>query len=401
MRVIVSSCLMGDACRYDGAAKPNAAVLELCGKVEAMGVCPETASGLPVPRPPAEQRDGRVFLADGTDVTDEFASGAEREVRRLEGDSPDGRLPRLAILKAKSPSCGSGFIYDGSYTSSLTKGDGVFAARLMEKGVCVVDEKTVESCKPSVEHPVAIVLGSGLGHLVGLVKPVRRIDYHDIDGFPLDARPVRGHRFEAIVGDIDGVPVIVYPGRVHLYQGYSAAEVTALVRHAHRLGCRDIVFACATGAISGMAPMGLGIICDHINLTGRNPLAEIEGKRDVDTPFVSMGEAYSPYLRSIARGVADDLGIEVCEGVLASLLGPSFETPAEIRALASLGVSYVGMSIVLETIMARALGMNVLGLTLATNMAGEACVSHDSVLAAAERHAADFERLVRGVLALL
>ena len=139
----------------------------------------------------------------------------------------------------------------------------------------MVSEEIVRECRPSVEHPVAIVLGSGLGHLGSLVRAVRRIDYRDIDGFPLSARPVAGHRFEATVGTIDDVPVVVYPGRIHLYQGYSAAEVTSLVRHAHHLGCRDIIFACATGAVPGMAPMGLGILTDQIEPHGAQPARRV------------------------------------------------------------------------------------------------------------------------------
>ena len=396
MRVAISACLLGAAVRYDGGSKPIEEVRELAEKVEVVRVCPETASGLPVPRPPAEQREGRVFLADGRDVTDEFAHGAQLcldAVRR----SPVS----LAVLKAKSPSCGVGLVYDGTYSGRLVPGQGVFARRLEEEGICVVTEDTVRACKPSMEHPVAIVLGSGLGHLGTLVRPVRRIDYRDIDGFPLSARPVAGHSFEATVGTIDDVPVVVYPGRIHLYQGYSAAEVTALVRHAHHLGCRDIVFACATGAVPGQAHVGLGILTDQINLTGRNPLAEWDGLRDVESPFVDMNEAYSPYLRTIARGVADDLGIAVEEGVYAGVLGPCFETPAEVAALRTLGVSYVGLSTVNEVIMAKALGMHVLGLTLAANESGAPAVSHQSVLEAAGRYADDFERLVRGVLRLL
>ena len=396
MRVAISACLLGAPVRYDGGSKPVSEVLELAEKVDVVRVCPETASGLPVPRPPAEQLGGRVLLADGRDVTAEFDLGARRcldAVRR----SP----VRLAVLKAKSPSCGVGLVYDGTYSGRLVPGQGVFARRLEEEGICVVTEDTVKSCKPSVEHPVAIVLGSGLGHLGSLVRPVRRIDYRDIEGFPQDARPVAGHSFEATVGSIDGVPVVVYPGRIHLYQGYSAAEVTALVRHAHHLGCRDIVFACATGAVPGQAHTGLGILTDQINLTGRNPLAEWEGLRDVESPFVDMNDAYSPYLRTIARGVADDLGIAVEEGVYAGVLGPCFETPAEVAALRTLGVSYVGMSTVCEVVMARALGMNVLGLTLAANESGAPAVSHETVLAEAGRHAENFEALVRGVLRLL
>lgn len=396
MRVAISACLLGAPVRYDGGSKPAAEVQRLAERVDVVRVCPETASGLPVPRPPAEQVGGRVLLADGRDVTEEFALGAERCAGLV------SRPPvSLAVLKAKSPSCGVGLVYDGTYSGRLVAGQGVFAERLEREGICVVTEETVRECRPSVEHPVAIVLGSGLGHLGSLVRPVRRIDYRDIEGFPLSARPVAGHRFEATVGTIDEVPVVVYPGRIHLYQGYSAAEVTSLVRHAHHLGCRDVVFACATGAVPGNAGVGLGILSDQINLTGRNPLAEWDGLRDVESPFVDMNEAYSPYLRALARGVADDLGIHVEEGVYAGVLGPCFETPAEVAALRVLGVSYVGMSTVNEVIMARALGMHVLGLTLAANESGAPAVSHDTVLEAAGRHAEDFESLVRGVLRLL
>lgn len=396
MRLAVSACLLGEPVRYDGGSKPCAEVIELTKKNQVCPVCPERAAGLSCPRPPAEQVGERVLLKGGTDVTRAFADGARAECAAAQR----AEVP-LAVLKAKSPSCGVGLVYDGTYTGTLTAGMGVCARLLAKEGICVVTEDTVKKVKPSVEHPVAIVLGTGLGHLKGLVKAVRRIDYHDIEGFPGDATPIEGHTFEALVGTVDDVPVVVYPGRIHLYQGYSAAEVTALVRHAHHLGCRDIIFACATGCVPGNAHKGLGILTDQINLTGRNPLAEWAELRDVDTPFVDMNDAYSPYLRTIARGVADDLGISVEEGVYAGMLGPCFETPAETAMLRTLGVSYVGMSTVCEVIMAKALEMNVLGLTLAANEAGAPGVDHQSVVAEAEKHADDFERLVRGVLRLL
>lgn len=396
MRLAVSACLLGEPVRYDGGSKPCAEVIELTKKNQVCPVCPERAAGLSCPRPPAEQVGERVLLKGGTDVTRAFADGARAECAAAQR----AEVP-LAVLKAKSPSCGVGLVYDGTYTGTLTAGMGVCARLLAKEGICVVTEDTVKNVKPSVEHPVAIVLGTGLGHLKGLVKAVRRIDYHDIEGFPGDATPIEGHTFEALVGTVDDVPVVVYPGRIHLYQGYSAAEVTALVRHAHHLGCRDIIFACATGCVPGNAHKGLGILTDQINLTGRNPLAEWAELRDVDTPFVDMNDAYSPYLRTIARGVADDLGISVEEGVYAGMLGPCFETSAETAMLRTLGVSYVGMSTVCEVIMAKALEMNVLGLTLAANEAGAPGVDHQSVVAEAEKHADDFERLVRGVLRLL
>lgn len=396
MHVAISRCLLGDNCRYNGKAKPNAAVIRSAKNVEVVPVCPESAGKLPIPRPAAEQRDGGVYMSDGTDVTKQFQAGACKEFDRVKKSG----VP-LAILKAKSPSCGSDLIYDGTYSGTLTAGDGVFTRLLKQEGIIVATETMVEEMHPSVEHPVAIVLGTGLGSITDLVHVVRRIDYHDIEGFPDNAQPIEGHRFEAAIGALDGVPVIVYPGRIHLYRGYSAAEVTSLVRHAFRLGCRDIIFAGATGAIPGKAEKGLGILTDQINLTGRNPLAEWEGLRDVESPFVDMNDLYSPYMSSIARGVAKDQNITIGAGVFAGVLGPSFETQAEVSALRQLGVSYVGMSTVNEVIMAHALGMHVLGLTLAANYSGGRDVDHQSVLATAKKYEDDFQRWVRGIVHLL
>ncbi len=406
MRLVVSTCLLGTACRYDGRAKRCDEVARLSRKVRdaggtVVGVCPEVAGGLPVPRPCAELCGDEVVLANGHRVTEAFERGARLE---LDEALATHDLP-LAVLKARSPSCGVGFVYDGTHTGTLARGNGVFARLLGERGVHMATEDSVRACTPSMEHPVALILGSGMGHLSGLVKPVRRIAYQDIAGFPADARPVEGHSFEATVGTIDGVPVVVYPGRVHLYQGYGALEVTSLVQHARCLGCRVVVFACATGAIPGVARKGLSVIADHINLTGANPLVGWNVTEDsaplVSTEFVDMAQVYTPYLRGLVLGVARDMGIDVKEGVLAGVLGPSFETPAEVGALKALGVSHVGMSTVCEAIMAHALGMQVLGLTLATNYAGEPGVSHQTVLREAQLHAEEFEGLVRGVLALL
>lgn len=406
MNVVISRCLLGDPCRYDGSSKRCDAVCSLAHHVRKDGgvvidVCPEVEGGLPTPRLPAERIGTKVVQVDGNDVTTEFKRGASKAYDHIKST---GSAP-LAVLKAKSPSCGVGLVYDGTYSGVLTKGDGVFSELLAKRGVCVAIEDDVRACKPSVEHPVAIVLGSGLGHLAGLVKPVRRINYRQIQGFPQSARPVAGHSFEATVGTIEKVPVVVYPGRVHLYQGYSALEVTSLVRHAQHLGCRVVVFACATGAIPNATSTGLGLITDHINLTGANPLVGWNGQEPelalVDSGFVDMNNVYTPYLQGIARGVAKDQGIDLSEGVLAGVLGPSFETPAEVAALHTIGATYVGCSTVNEAIMAHALGMRVLGLTLAANYAGEVGVSHNSVLAAASRHANEFERLVCGIMRML
>lgn len=401
MNIVISRCLLGERCRYDGAARPSCAVRALARSVREAGgtivaVCPEMDGGLPCPRPAAEIRGERVVTREGADVTEAYRLGAARALDRARHISAP-----LAVLKAKSPACGSTLVYDGSFTGRLVRGRGVCARALAREGIVVVDENVVNACRASMEHPVAIVLGSGLGALASLVKPVRRMPYADIEGFPAAARPVAGHRFEVTVGTLDDVPVVVYPGRVHLYQGYGPAQVSSLVRHAHKLGCRDIVFACSTGAVAGRAHVGLGLVTDHINLTGTNPLIEDEDLSVVESPFVGLTDTYTPYLRELALGVAGDEGIELQQGVYAGLLGPSFETGAEVAALGVLGASFAGMSLVCEAIMAHALGMNVLGITLAANMAGAAGVTHESVLDVAHDYEDDFERLVRGALARL
>lgn len=261
-------------------------------------------------------------------------------------------------------------------------------------------EAIAAQCKPTMEHPLAIVLGSGLGSLGERVRVVRHIPYADIDGFPAEAIPVEGHKFTVLVGELEGVPVVVYPGRVHMYQGYNALQVTSLVRHAHKLGCRSIMLSCATGAVGEIEPGTVGIITDQLNLTGRNPLATPAGviAAELDSPFVSMAGAYSPYLSALAREAADELGMELAEGVYAGLLGPSYETPAEIRMLGLLGADYVGMSTVCEAIMARALGMELLGLTLVTNKAGCPGESHAEVLEAADAAAEAMQAVALGII---
>lgn len=398
--IVMSDCLLGTPCRYDGGAKPvcSKACLRLASRLNTIPICPEMMGGLSCPRPPAERSGDRVLTCEGGDVTDAYAEGARRSLEfAREADAG------LAILKSKSPSCGSGCIYDGTFSGVLVPGDGVCTELFRQEGLTVVDEKLVEWCEPTVEHPVAIVLGSGLGALAQRVKVVRRIPYTDIDGFPVEAIPVDGHRFEALVGTIDDVPVVVYPGRIHMYQGYSALEVTSLVRHAHRLGCRSIMLSCASGSVRGVAPGTVGLITDQINLTGQNPLASAEGvaAAELDVPFVPMAGAYSAYLCELARTAAHDAGVDIAEGTYAGLLGPTYETAAEIRALANIEADYVGMSTVCEAIMARALGMQVLGLTLVTNHAGRADNNHAEVLAAADAAAQATQNIALGVLRLL
>lgn len=240
-------------------------------------------------------------------------------------------------------------------------------------------------------RPVALLLGSGFTRLSGLVKTVRRIPYEQIVD---DAHPACGlDGLEATVGTVDGRSVIVYPARIHLYKGFSAFQVASLVRHAHACGSRMAVFVGASGAVGNAE--GLAVVTDHINLTGESPLV---GWRHEGDSFVPMRDVYDWQMRAFAHEVAESHGIELSEGVYAEVRGPQLETPAEVRALEALGVSYVGMSLTLESIMAHALGMRVLALTHATNPAGATWVSHRSVRVEATSVGKDVETIVRGVL---
>ncbi len=245
-------------------------------------------------------------------------------------------------------------------------------------------------------RPVALMLGSGFSRLAGLVKPVRRIPYAQIEGLSSAREANAPLPHVATAGTIDGKQAIVYPSKLHLFQGYSALEVTALVRHAHASGCGVAVFVGACGSVNSAKDGCLGLVSDHINLTGCNPLVD----RGVHTDaFLPMRDAYDPELRELVHRVAQAHGIGLQEGVYAEMRGPSLETPAEVRALQVLGADYVGMSLSLEVIMARALGMRVLAFALPTNEAGDAGVSHSSVRLEATSYARELEVIVRGVLA--
>jgi purine-nucleoside phosphorylase len=214
---------------------------------------------------------------------------------------------------------------------------------------------------------------------------------------------VPGHAGEFVAGTLEGVPVILQKGRFHLYEGYSPTLVAQPVRLMAALGIEVLIVTNAAGGIDPSArPPVLMLIADHLNLTGRSALVGevVEGEER----FPDMSAAYDPDLRSVAHRVARAEGLTLREGVYAGLLGPSFETPAEIRMLAGLGAHAVGMSTVLEVIVARARGVRVLGVSSITNLAAGISptpLSHHEVLEAGRVVARDLERLVRGVLRAL
>jgi purine-nucleoside phosphorylase len=245
---------------------------------------------------------------------------------------------------------------------------------------------------------VAIVLGSGLGGLAKRAEGSRSLAYREIPGFP--APTVEGHAGELVAGFLESVPVLLQNGRFHLYEGHDPNTVALPVRVFAQLGIGTLIVTNAAGGVrSTFTPPLLMLIADHLNLMWRNPLigAVVPGEER----FPDMSRPYDPELRAIARRAALELGIALEEGVYCGLLGPSYETPAEIRMLQRYGVDAVGMSTVPEVIVARARGMRVLGISSITNLAAgisPTALSHEEVLQAADRLAADLERLVRAVL---
>jgi purine-nucleoside phosphorylase len=236
---------------------------------------------------------------------------------------------------------------------------------------------------------IAIVLGSGLGAVAEAVTDPVLIPYQEIPHFPRST--VEGHSGRIVAGMLGGVPVLIMQGRVHFYEGYSPAQVTFPMRVLGALGVRAVVLTNAAGGIAEGYRVGqLVALADHINLMGWNPLVGSNEPRFAVRPgaglrFFDMTEAYSKSLRALAAEAARAEGFPLEEGVYLAVSGPSFETPAEIRAFRGLGATLVGMSTVPETIVARHMGIEVLGISCVTNLAaglGGTQLSHEEVFEA-------------------
>jgi purine-nucleoside phosphorylase len=250
----------------------------------------------------------------------------------------------------------------------------------------------------SLEPRVAIVLGSGLGGVADAVRDAVRIPYRDIPGFPEPGAP--GHKGELVGGQLDGVAVLMQSGRFHLYEGHAPTVAALPIRVFARLGVATLIVTNAAGGLRPtFRPPTLMLIADHINLMFRNPL--VGPMAEGDERFPDMSDPYDAGLRAVARDVARAERIPLEEGVYAAVLGPSFETPAEIRMLARLGADAIGMSTVPEVIAARARGLRCLGFSSITNAAAGLTaqkVSHEEVLEAGRRVAGQLAQLIRGVL---
>lgn len=224
-----------------------------------------------------------------------------------------------------------------------------------------------------LDAKVAIVLGSGLGAVAESVADAVLVPYGDIPHFPQST--VQGHSGRIVAGRLGGAPAIVMQGRVHFYEGYTPLEVTFPMRVLGSLGMRAVVLTNAAGGIAEGYHVGqLVLLADHINQLGFNPLNGPNEPRFAARPgaglrFFDMTEAYSKRLRALAQEAAQQEGFTLAEGVYLATPGPSFETPAEVRAFRTLGATLVGMSTVPETLVARHMGVEVLGISCVTNLA--------------------------------
>ncbi|MEI6338061.1 MAG: purine-nucleoside phosphorylase [Verrucomicrobiota bacterium] len=236
---------------------------------------------------------------------------------------------------------------------------------------------------------LAIVLGSGLGPFAESLEQELVLDYRDIPGLPVSKVP--GHAGRFVVAKMAGHPLLIAQGRVHLYEGWTADEVTRAVRLIHHLGIETLVLTNAAGTVNANFPPGEWMmLSDHINMTGQTPLRG-------GPNFFDMSVVYSKELRGIFRRHASAMGIPLHEGVYAAMPGPQYETPAEIRMLRTIGVDAVGMSTVPEAIQARALGLRVAAFSCLTNWGAglsDAFLSHEEVSAAGEKAADTLVRLL-------
>ncbi|MGG1515213.1 purine-nucleoside phosphorylase [Paenibacillus oryzisoli] len=258
------------------------------------------------------------------------------------------------------------------------------------------------SQETKIAPQIGLILGSGLGVLADLIQQPIVIDYARIPHFPVST--VEGHAGELVVGEIEGKQIIIMKGRFHAYEGYGPETVSFPVRVMKALGVQTLIVTNAAGGINESYQVGdLMVIADHLNLTFKNPLI---GPNDpaLGVRFPDMSEAYSKRLRKLAHDVAASQDFKLQEGVYVGLLGPNYETPAEIRMFRTLGGDAVGMSTVPEVIVARHAGIEVLGFSCISNMASgilDQPLSHAEVMETTERVKPKFLKLVLGIISAL
>jgi purine nucleoside phosphorylase I, inosine and guanosine-specific len=275
----------------------------------------------------------------------------------------------------------------------MTTFDAATFTHQLEEAAKYIRERLTE------EPEIGLILGSGLGILADLIEQPITIRYEEIPHFPVST--VVGHAGELVAGKVAGRSVIVMKGRFHLYEGYGVEKVTFPVRVMKLLGVSKLIVTNAAGGVNrSYVPGDLMVISDHINLLGRNPLVGPNLDR-FGIRFPDMTEAYSKRMRKLLHETAEELGMKLQEGVYVALLGPTYETPAEIRMMQAIGADAVGMSTVPEVIVARHAGIEVLGISCITNMAAgilDQPLDHSEVMETAERVKEQFLNLVLHVI---
>jgi len=253
--------------------------------------------------------------------------------------------------------------------------------------------------RTTVEPRIAIVLGSGLGGFADDFEDAVGIPYEDIPGFVRST--AQGHAGRLVIGKIDGIPVLAMQGRVHYYEGYSLEEVTFPIRTFGLLGIKTLALTNAAGGINVQLTQGaLMVISDHVNLMGVNPLRGPNDER-FGPRFPDMSAVYAAELQELVIDEAKAIGVEVRRGIYGALSGPSYETPAEIHLLRNLGADAVGMSTVPEAIVARHMGLEVVGISCITNMAAgisDEPINHEEVMATGDAVRETFTELLRRVI---
>jgi purine-nucleoside phosphorylase len=263
----------------------------------------------------------------------------------------------------------------------------------------IAEVKAYIESKTSAKPEIGLILGSGLGVLADEIENPTVIPYGEIPHFPVST--VEGHKGQLVIGTLEGKTVVAMQGRFHYYEGHGLEAVTFPVRVMKAIGVEKIIVTNAAGGVNESYQAGdLMLIKDHINFTGQNPLI---GPNDesMGVRFPDMSAAYCPELRTMAKSVAERHGITLQEGVYVGMLGPSYETPAEIRMLRILGGDAVGMSTVPEVIVARHSGIRVLGISCISNMAAGILpqpLSHDEVMETAEKVKSTFLTLVKAII---
>ncbi|TCP31732.1 purine-nucleoside phosphorylase [Scopulibacillus darangshiensis] len=258
--------------------------------------------------------------------------------------------------------------------------------------------KVIES-QMTIKPQIGMILGSGLGVLADELTDAVQIPYESIPHFPKPT--VEGHKGQFVVGLLDQVPVIVMQGRFHYYEGYSLEQVTLPVRVMTSLGIKKLIVTNASGGVNTSFAAGdLMLITDHINMLGTNPLI---GPNDnaLGNRFPDMSAAYDPELQGLTKQAASDLEIKLKEGVYLATSGPSYETPAEVRMMRTLGADAVGMSTVPEVIVAKHSGLSVLGISCISNAASgilQQPLSHEEVMETTEKVKVHFIQLVKDIV---